>query len=93
MWWWEAAYEERVKWIRQETSRELDFPPDPPSVKGSPSDSSGKRSDAATFVTDLIFIYDVLEYIGTVQSDDSSTIEETGDDVAMGSLSSSGSDS
>ena len=67
--------------------------PYPPSVKGSPSDSSGKRSDAATFVTDLIFIYDVLQYIETVQEDEASTIKETSDDVAMYSLSSSGSDS
>ena len=73
-------------------SRELDFPPDPPAVTGSPSDSSGKRSDVATFVTDLIFIYDVLQYIGTVQQDESSTIKETIDDVAMCSLSSSGTD-
>ena len=52
-------------------SRELDFPPDPPAVTGSPSDSSGKRSDVATFVTDLILNYDVKEYIGTVDSDES----------------------
>ena len=89
----ERLHAERVKQIMQETSRELDFPPDPPAVKGSPSDSSGKRSDVATFVTDLYLEYDVLAYIGTVQSDESWTIKETSDDVAMYSLSSSGSDS
>ena len=35
----------------------------------------------------------MLEYIGTVQQDESSTIKETSGDVAMYSLSSSGSDS
>ena len=77
-------------------SRELEFPPYPPVVTGSPSESTGKRSDVATFVTDLILKYDVknrLEYIGTVQQDESWTIKETSDDVAMSSLSSSGSDS
>ena len=37
--------------------------------------------------------YELLEYIGTVQSDESWTIKETSDDVAMSSLSSSGTDS
>ena len=55
--------------------------------------NTGKRSDVATFVTDLILKYDVKKYIGTVQSDESWTIKETSDDVAMYSLSSSGSDS
>ena len=54
-----------------ETSRELDFPPDPPAVRGSPSDRAGKRSDFATFVTDLLQKYEVKEYIGEVQSDES----------------------
>ena len=40
-------------------SRELEFPPYPPVVTGSPSESTGKRSDVATFVTDLILKYDV----------------------------------
>ena len=88
-----CLHEERVKYIRQETSRELDFPPYPPAVTGSPSESSGKRSDVATFVTDLILKYDVLEYLETVEPDESSTIRETWYDVAMYSLSSSGSDS
>ena len=37
----------------EETRRELDSPPD------LPSETTGKRSDAATFVTDLLQKYDV----------------------------------
>ena len=36
--------------------------------------------------------YDVLEYIGTVQQDESWTIKERGDDVDISSLTSSGTD-
>ena len=77
----------------EEKRIELDCPPDPLALTESPRDSTGKISDVATFVTDLILIYDVLEYIGTVQQDESSTIKETSDDVAICSLSSFGSDS
>ena len=51
--------------IRDATRKEMNSPPDPP-IK-----TSGKRSDAATFVTDLLQKYDVKEYIGTVQSNES----------------------
>ena len=50
---WPYLYE-RVKKIREETRRELDGPPDPPSVIRSPADTTGKRLDVATFVTDLL---------------------------------------
>ena len=43
-----------LKKIREKTRRELDCPPDPPVVTGSPSDNAGKISDVATFVTDVI---------------------------------------
>ena len=59
----------------------MDSPPDPP------SETSGKTSDAATFVTDLLQKYDVKEYIGTVQSDESSITKERSDDVDIYSLS------
>ena len=38
-------------------NREWDCPPDPTSVSRSPVDSTGKRSDVATFVTDLYLEY------------------------------------
>ena len=75
----------------EETRIEFDCPPDAPALRESPSDSTGKISDVATFVTDLYLEYYVLEYIGTVQSEESSTIKETIDDVDISSLSSSGS--
>ena len=59
----ERSYHEQIRKTREETRKELDSPSDPP------SETSGKRSDAATFVTDLLQKYDVKEYIGTVQSD------------------------
>ena len=59
----ERSYHEQIRKAREETRKDLDSPPDPPSK------TTGKRSDAATFVTDLLQKYDVKEYIGTVQSD------------------------
>ena len=44
----ERSYTEQIRKIRDETRRELDSPPDPPSEK------TDKISDAATFVTDLL---------------------------------------
>ena len=82
----ERYYHEQIRKIREETRRELDSPPDPPSK------TTGKRSDAATFVTDLLQKYDVKEYIGTVQSDESSITKEISDDVDIYSLFSSGRD-
>ena len=64
-------HQEHIKKIREQAKRNLDTPPDPPSVRGSPAVRTGKRLDVATFVTDLILKYDVLEYIGTIQSDES----------------------
>ena len=72
--------------IRDATRKELDSPPDPPSK------TSGKTSDAATFVTDLLQKYDVKEYIGTVQSDESSITKKRSDNINIYSLFSSGSD-
>ena len=77
----------------EETRRQLECPPDPPELTESLRHSTGKISDVATFVTDLILKYDVLEYIGRVHPDKPSTIKETSDDVAMCSLSSSRTDS
>ena len=82
----ERSYHEQIRKIREETRKELDSPPDPP------SETTGKRSDAATFVTDLLQKYDVKEYIGTVQSDESSITKEISDDVDIYSFFSSGSD-
>ena len=82
----ERTYAEQIQKIRDETRRELDSPPYPP------SQTSGKTSDAGTFVTDLLQKYDVKEYIGTVQSDESSKVNETNDDIDIYSLFSSGSD-
>ena len=77
----------------EETRIELECPPDHPELTESPRDSAGKISDVATFVADLILKYNVKEYIGIVHPDEPSTIKETRYDVAMYSLSSSGSDS
>ena len=63
----ERLHQERVKKIREETRRQLECPPDPPALTESPRESTGKISDVATFVTDLLKKYDVKEYIGTVQ--------------------------
>ena len=82
----ERSYHEQIRKTREETRKELDSPPDPP------SETTGKRSDAATFVTDLLQKYDVKEYIGTVQSDESSITKEISDDVDIYSFFSSGSD-
>ena len=82
----ERSYTEQIRKIRDETRRELDSPPD------LPSETTDKRSDAATFVTDLLQKYDVEEYIGTVQSDESSIAKEISDDFDIYSLFSSGSD-
>ena len=82
----ERSYAEQIRKIRAATRKELDSPPDPP------SETSGKRSDAATFVTDLLQKYDVKEYIGTVQSDESSKVNKTNDDIDIYSLFSSGRD-
>ena len=82
----ERSYHEQIRKISDETRRELDSPPDPP------SETTGKRSDAATFLTDLLQKYDVKEYIGTVQSDESSITKEISDDVDIYSFFSSGSD-
>ena len=82
----ERSYHEQIRKIREETRRELDSPPD------LPSETTGKTSDAATFVTDLLQNYDVKEYIGTVQSDESSITKEISDDVDIYSLFSSGRD-
>ena len=82
----ERCYHEQIRKIREETRRELNSPPD------LPSETTGKRSDAATFVTDLLQKYDVKEYIRTVQSDESSITKEISDDVDIYSLFSSGSD-
>ena len=62
----ERLHEERVKKIREETRRQLECPPDPPALTESPRDSTGKISDVATFVTDLLQKYDVKKYIRTV---------------------------
>ena len=82
----ERSYTEQIQRIREATWKELDSPPGPP------SETSGKTSDAATFVADLLQHYDVKEYIGTVQSDESSKVNEMNDDVDIYSLFSSGSD-
>ena len=82
----ERSYHEQIRKIREETRKESDSTPDPP------SETTGKRSDAATFVTDLLQKYDVKEYIGTVQSDESSITKEICDDVDIYSFFSSGSD-
>ena len=82
----ERSCHEQIRKIREETRRELDSPPD------LPSETTGKRSDAATFLTDLLQKYDVKEYIGTVQSDESSITNEISDDVDISPLFSSGSD-
>ena len=82
----ERSYTEQIRKIRDETRKELDSPPAPS------SETSGKRSDVATFVTDLLQKYDVKEYIGTVQSDVSSKVNDRNDDVDIYSLFSSGSD-
>ena len=63
----ERLHEERVKKIREETRRQLECPPDPPALTESPRESTGKISDVATFLTDLLKKYDVKEYIGTIQ--------------------------
>ena len=44
----ERSYTEHIRKIRDGTRRELDTPHDPP------SETTGKISDAATFVTDLL---------------------------------------
>ena len=49
----ERSYTEQIRKIRDATRKELDSPPGPP------SETTGKRSDAGTFVTDLIQKYDV----------------------------------
>ena len=49
----ERSYHEQIKKIRDATRKELDSPP------ALPSKISGKRSDAVTFVTDLLQKYDV----------------------------------
>ena len=48
----ERSYTEQIRKIRDETRRELDSPPDPP------SETTDKISDAATFVTDLLQKHD-----------------------------------
>ena len=48
----ERSYTEQMRKIRDETRRELDSPPD------HPSETTGKRSDAATFVTNLLQKHD-----------------------------------
>ena len=48
----EISYTEQIRKIRDETRRELDSPPD------HPSETTGKISDAATFVTDLLQKHD-----------------------------------
>ena len=48
----ERSYTEQIRKIRDETRRELDNPPDPP------SETTDKISDAATFVTDLLQKHD-----------------------------------
>ena len=49
----ERIHQENIKRIRDQAKKSLDSPPDPPSVRGSPAVSTGKKSDVATFVTDL----------------------------------------
>ena len=63
----ERLHQERVKKIREETRRQLECPPDPPALTESPKENTGKMSDVATFLTDVLEKYDVKEYIGTVQ--------------------------
>ena len=89
----ERIHQENIQRIREQAKKNLDSPPDPPSVTGSPAESTGKRLNVATFVTDLILNYDVKEYIRPDEQDESSTIKETSDDVHNSFLSSSGSDS
>ena len=48
----ERSYTEQIRKIRDEKRREFDSPPDPP------SETTGKISDAATFVTDLLQKHD-----------------------------------
>ena len=62
----EQIHQENIKRIREQAKKNLDTPPDPPSVTGSPADSTSKRLDHATFVTDLLQKYDVKKYIRTV---------------------------
>ena len=62
----ERLHQERVKKIREETRRQLECPPDPPALTESPKESTGKISDVATFVTDLLQKYYVKKYIRTV---------------------------
>ena len=49
----ERIHQENIKRIREQAKKNLDTPPDPPSVRGSPAESNGKISDVETFVTDL----------------------------------------
>ena len=55
----ERIHQENIKRIRDQAKKNLDSPPDPPSVSGSPAKSTGKRLDVSTFVTDLLQKYDV----------------------------------
>ena len=57
----EQIHKENIKKIMEQAKKNLDTPPDPPSVKGSPAVSTGKISDVATFVTDLLQKYSVKE--------------------------------